>query len=51
MIYFLAGSLLVILVLLQWWSYNEGWERGYGYGHSAGLLADDKLNITLEEWK
>jgi len=48
---YLAWSLLVIAVLAGWWIYDWAWIRGYRYGYSAGLLADDKLDITLEEWK
>ena len=48
---YLAGSLLVILVLAGWWIYDEAWIRGFQYGYSAGLLSNEQLNITIEEWK
>jgi hypothetical protein len=48
---YLAGSLLVILVLAGWWLFDRAWQDGYRYGYAAGLLTDDKLNITFEEWE
>ena len=50
-IYAIVALLTVLAALLGWWLYDEAWIRGYEFGYSAGLLADDKLDITLEEWK
>jgi len=44
---FVSGGLLG--GWFAWRIYDIAWHRGFEYGYSAGLLADDKLNITFEE--
>lgn len=48
MIYLLT-ALVVLDCLIVWWIWDRAWQDGFSYGYSAGLLADDKLEITFEE--
>jgi hypothetical protein len=41
--------LAVLGVLFIIWTYHRAWHRGFDYGYAAGLIANDRVNITFEE--